>query len=350
MEYFLSKVELWWICNKDFNQPIWSQFFQISFPIILRLIQNQWAFGRSCQHEKCSKLDFLPPCKFLYFYSIPRYFNYFPKFKNRPWLSKFLIQLPSRIRRNSNVKVIHHFKFCRPVFLFQFFELWKVVFGPNQVGAVWSFKFNYIPWAPPVSPPPLFLSWPAASSAVSTLAGAGPPPPSLAELTSTDTLPLLLFSPWDASKPAPLTPPFSLCFGREAAAPPAFAPPWPHGSSPGCTAPPPSLWNRNAVVQLVGAIHRRERWIWRRRRHDFTPLVSSTCAASLLQASHPFTFPSSSWCCRDPWGRPLPAEAPSPGKNAAVHSSPALSLLTRRSGEDPTLKLCPAPSSFHARA
>jgi hypothetical protein len=28
---------------------------------ILRIIQNPWRFGRSCNNEKCSKLDFLPP-------------------------------------------------------------------------------------------------------------------------------------------------------------------------------------------------------------------------------------------------------------------------------------------------
>jgi hypothetical protein len=38
---------------------------------IFWLIQHLWRFGRSCQHEKCFNLDFLPPCKFLDFWSIP---------------------------------------------------------------------------------------------------------------------------------------------------------------------------------------------------------------------------------------------------------------------------------------
>jgi hypothetical protein len=41
--------------------------FKSVFPRMLGLIHNQWRFGRCSQHEKCSKLDFLPPWKFMDF-------------------------------------------------------------------------------------------------------------------------------------------------------------------------------------------------------------------------------------------------------------------------------------------
>jgi hypothetical protein len=53
-----------------------QQGFQLAYPTtilsnqfsrIFGLIQNPWICKRSCHHEKCSKLDFLTPYKFLDF-------------------------------------------------------------------------------------------------------------------------------------------------------------------------------------------------------------------------------------------------------------------------------------------
>jgi hypothetical protein len=43
---------------------------------IFWVIQNLWRFGRSCNNEKCSKLELLPPRIFSDFYSFYRYFSH----------------------------------------------------------------------------------------------------------------------------------------------------------------------------------------------------------------------------------------------------------------------------------
>jgi hypothetical protein len=127
-----SKMELWCIWSKDFNYPIWSQSIQIRFPRILWLIQNSWTFGKSFQHEKCSKLDYITSCKFLDF--IPHLailFN-FLKSKNRSPFPKFLIQFPSWIWRHSYGESCSSLQILQNHIIIQNFQAWGCHFWGSQ--------------------------------------------------------------------------------------------------------------------------------------------------------------------------------------------------------------------------
>jgi hypothetical protein len=67
MEQSLSQSGALMDLPQGFQVAYLAKFFQINFPGIFTLIQNQYRFESSCQHEKCYKLDLIPPCKFLDF-------------------------------------------------------------------------------------------------------------------------------------------------------------------------------------------------------------------------------------------------------------------------------------------